>query len=276
MSDPNVGLSVRAHEGLHESVFRNEGGFTGRRVLITGASGGIGRATALAFAKAGAKLFLGGRDLARLEKTARLCFGQARIQPCDISDPLACERAVEELIKEYKGIDVLVHAAGLSTTQRFTQTTPEAFRHTMAVDFESNWWLTRAVLPHMLRENAGRVIFVGSVAGKVGFSQVAAYVCAKHAQLGLMRALASEYARTAITFNAICPYYVRTPMTERSIVQIAKQTGRTPEEVSTSMVTPQGVLVDPAHIAQLCVFLASDGSQGISGQAINIDGGKFF
>jgi NAD(P)-dependent dehydrogenase (short-subunit alcohol dehydrogenase family) len=128
----------------------------------------------------------------------------------------------------------------------------------------------------MLERRWGRVIAIASVAGRAGYPYVAAYVASKHGLVGLMRALAAEYARSGVTFNSVCPGYLDTEMTEATIENVMRRTGRSREQVLERLVTPQGRLVRPEEVAALCTFLATDAAEAINGQAIDVDGGELF
>lgn len=250
------------------------GRLAGQTALVTGAGQGIGRAVALAFAGEGARVAVAARTVAALEEVAAGCGGGAVVVPLDVTDEAACRSGVQRVENELGGVDVLVNAAGIATSQKFTDLDTATWRRVMAVDVDGPMWLTQAALPGMLARGAGAVVNVASLASRSGFAYVAAYVAAKHALLGLTRALAVEYAATGVTFNCVCPWYVDTPMTETTVDTIMSKTGRSRDEAIVPLLTPQGRLVDPAEVAAVCVLLASPGGRGINGQAINVDGGQ--
>ncbi|MFD9665102.1 SDR family NAD(P)-dependent oxidoreductase [Rhodococcus sp. NPDC059968] len=246
-------------------------------VLVTGASRGVGRAVARAFAATGAKIALGGRDVAALEGVAKECGGlgsqETVVLPFDVTDEYACRNAVATAAAELGPITTLVNNAGIAESSPFMRTTLDQWRRTMTVDVEAPFILTQSVLPGMLASGAGAVINIASVAAKLGLPYVAAYTAAKHAMLGMTRSAAAEFASAGVTFNCICPFYVDTEMTRATIANIVEKTGRTEEQAMENLVSPQGRLIDPTHIAELCVFLASPAARSITGQAYNIDGG---
>lgn len=244
-----------------------------RRVLVTGAGRGIGKDIALAFAAQGARVAAAARTLGEIEQVKTACGAQALAIRLDVRSEVDCGAAVDRCLQAFGGLDVLVNAAGIASSQKFIELSNETWRDIVATDLEGPMYMTRAALPLLLQSEAGRVISISSTAALVGGRYVAAYTAAKHGLLGLTRALAVEYAGTGVTFNCICPGYVDTEMTERTIANIVSRTGRTPEQARAALLTPQERLIDPAEVAQLAVFLASDAGRSINGQALVIDGG---
>ena len=136
--------------------------------------------------------------------------------------------------------------------------------------------MPRNLLPTLLKSNAGRVVFIASVAGLTGFAYTTAYCATKHAQVGLMRALATEYAKSPVTFNAICPGFVETDMTRAAVNAIQEKTGRGAEEARGALeaFNPQGRLIQAEEVAHLVESLISGEALGINGQAFALDGGQ--
>ncbi len=250
------------------------GALEGRTALVTGGGRGIGREIALAFAREGARVAVAARTAAEIEAVAAECGRGAIAVPLDVTDEAACGRAVELAERELGGLDVLVNNAGIATSHKFTDLDTATWRRVLAVDLDGPFFVTRAVVPGMLRRGSGTVIAVASVASRVGAPYIAAYTAAKHGLLGLTRALAAEYAGRGLTFNCVCPGYADTPMTEATIENIVARTGRTREEAVRPLLTPQGRLVAPAEVAAVCVLLASEAGRGINGAAIDVNGGQ--
>lgn len=246
----------------------------GRTALITGGGRGIGRAVALAFAREGARIAVAARTVAEIEAVAAECGNGAIAIPLDVTDEVACAAAVARAAAELGRLDVLVNNAGIAASHKFTELDTATWRQVMAVDLDGPFFLTRAAVPLMLEQGDGAVIAIASVAARVGMPFIAAYTAAKHGLLGMMRSLAADYARRGITFNCVCPAYVDTPMTAATVANIMARTGRSQEEAVAPLLTPQGRLVTPEEVAAVCLLLASPAGRGITGQAINVDGGS--
>lgn len=243
---------------------------TGKLALVTGGNQGIGLAIASALSSAGATVVCASRS-ARTSSDGDSPFEAITL---DVADEQSCVDAVEECSTRFGPVDVLVNNAGIAESSKFVETTTEQWRRHLTVDLDGPFWLIRAVLPSMLDRDSGAVVSVGSVASKVGLPYVAAYTAAKHGLVGLTRSLAAEHARSGVTFNCVCPYYVDTPMAEATISRIMQKTGRTRTQAAEHLVSPQGRLVAPDEVAALCVFLAGPHARSITGQAIHVDGGK--
>jgi NAD(P)-dependent dehydrogenase (short-subunit alcohol dehydrogenase family) len=255
----------------------SRGVLAGKVALITGGSRGIGRAIAEAFAHELADVAVAARSRLELEEVAGVCRSlgvRALALELDVRDPESCRGVVSRCEAALGRIDVLVNNAGISSAQKFTAISDEIWLDTMAVNLHGPFYITKAALPGMLARRRGSVIAIDSIAGKIGGAYIAPYGASKHALLGMMRSLASEYARSGVNFNCVCPAYVDTRMTEKSIINIMEKTGRSREDALESLLTPQGRLVQPEEVAAVCVLLASEAGRGINGQAINVDGGQ--
>ena len=249
--------------------------------LISGAGRGIGRAIALRFAQEGAAVALLARsepDLAALAGEISATGGRALALPADVTDEHAVGRAVASAGEELGPIDALVNCAGIYRVARFWEQSLEEWKQIFDVNVHGTFIVTRAVLPAMMARRSGRVITLASTAGKWGTAQQAAYNASKHAQLGMMRSLALETAPFGIRVNAICPSYVDSPMTDEQFPALAALRGLTEAELRRSLnaATPIGRLVRLDEIPPLAVYLASPESEGMTGQAITLDGGRLF
>ena len=197
--------------------------------------------------------------------------GRITTVSCDVTD----ERAVVELFKPIDTLDVLICNAGASDSAPLTATPLSMWNRMIEVNATAVFLTMREGLATMRRQERGRIIVVASTAGRVGSRYISAYAASKHAALGLMRSAASEVAGTAITVNAVCPGFVDTPMTDRSIEHISEQTGRSEVESREALArqSPLNRLLDPGEVAALTFCLASESAASINGQAIVMDGG---
>ncbi len=243
---------------------------SGKTAVVTGASRGIGRAVAQRLAGAGAEVVGLGRDPEALAETAGSSPSIATMS-CDVTS----EPGVEAVFAEIGRVDVLVNNAGIATSNPLHRTTLEEWERTHAVNATGAFLCTKAVLPGMLERRWGRIVTVASTASHAGARYIAAYAASKHAVLGLMRSVAAEVAGSGVTANAVCPTYVRTSMTERTIATIAAKTGTAPADAEETLVgsSPLGRLVEPDEVADVVVFLAAEAAGAINGQSIILDGG---
>jgi NAD(P)-dependent dehydrogenase (short-subunit alcohol dehydrogenase family) len=172
-------------------------------------------------------------------------------------------------------VDILVNNAGASGSSKFITHDDELWHQMLLINLTSVYYVTKAFAPAMVTQGYGRIIMVASIAARTGARYIAAYTASKHGVLGLTRALAAELGPAHVTVNAICPGYVDTPMTDRTVANMARLTGMTEERARATLeeMSPQGRLVSPDEVARIAVFLAQEASGGINGQAINIDGG---
>jgi NAD(P)-dependent dehydrogenase (short-subunit alcohol dehydrogenase family) len=249
--------------------------FAGSRlVVVTGGGKGIGRAIVRRFASLGDRVVAIARDeRALLETTEEL-----RTDGCDVAYgvcDVTVESSVADLFERLGAVDVLVNNAGASTSAPVLRTSLDEWNRQIVVNATGALLCTRAVLPSMNDRDRGRIVFVASTAGVVGYAYAAGYVASKHAEVGLMRAVAAEVAGTGITANAVCPTFVRTEMTDRSIERIVRKTGRTVDEAREALTSssPLKRLLEPEEIAAVTAFLASPEAAAINGQVLVMDGG---
>lgn len=252
---------------------------TGHHALVTGAGSGIGAAIAIALAQAGARVSLAGRRLAPLQDTASRCADGAAciVGGFDVTDARAIAAGAQAAREKFGPVSILINNAGEAPSARFEKTNPDMWARVIAVDLTGVFLVTQALLPDIKSHGArGRVISIASTAGLKGYSYVSAYCAAKHGVVGFMRALAVEYARSGITFNAVCPGFTQTPMIEEAVANIVRKTGRSEAEALAELAksNPQGRLVQPQEVADAVLWLASPGASSITGQAISVSGGE--
>jgi NAD(P)-dependent dehydrogenase (short-subunit alcohol dehydrogenase family) len=247
----------------------------GKHAIVTGGGTGIGAATAVSLAAAGARVTICGRRSGPLEATAR---GIARIDfaVCDVTDADAVTAMLAAARAKHGPASILVANAGAADSLPFPRTSPERLRAALEINLGGVFNLWQAGLAGIEACGGGRMIAMASLAGLKGYPYVAAYVAAKHAVIGLTRALAIELAPKHITVNAICPGFVDTPLLARSIETIVAKTGRTPEQAAEALVAsnPSGRLITPDEVAAAVLWLCSDAARSVSGQALAISGGE--
>lgn len=244
--------------------------FSGKTVLITGAATGIGRATARAFAKAGANVVIGDVD-PRADETVELITkdgGSAISQKTDVTNSDQVKALVERAVTEYGGLDIAFNNAGLlPPTAPLVEQTEADWHKVIAVDVTGVFLAMKHQLAHMVKAGRGAIINTASVAGLRADPGMAPYVAAKHAVAGLTKAAALDYATQGIRVNAIAPGLVRTPMTERWLDD--------PEIRDRVLAdSPIGRAAEPEEIADLVLFLASDQAGMITGAVYPIDGAR--
>ena len=251
----------------------------GHHALVTGAGSGIGAATSLALARAGARVSLAGRRAAPLEEVARgMLEGSATVVDAfDVTSEAAVASGVAKARNAFGPVTILVNNAGEAPSAPFEKTDPTLWSCVLAVNLNGAYFVSRAVLPDLKARGAGaRLINIASTAGLVGYAYVAAYCAAKHGLIGLTRALALEFAKTGMTVNAVCPGFTETPLVARALETIVAKTGRSEALAKAELIksNPQERLVKPEEVADAVLWLASPGAASINGQAIVVAGGE--
>jgi NAD(P)-dependent dehydrogenase (short-subunit alcohol dehydrogenase family) len=239
--------------------------------IVTGASAGIGRATALALASEGAAVVAVDIDVERGDQIARDIVdkgGRAIFVRTDVADDASVATMVARAVKEYGGLDLAFNNAGIEGSPAPThECTPENWQRTLAVNLTGVWSCMRHEIPRMLERGGGSIVNCASVAGLVGFPSIPAYVASKHGVVGLSKTAALEYATQGIRVNAVCPGVIDTEMVERF-------TGNE-QEAEAAMIAsePVGRMGRAEEIADAVLWLCSSRSSFVTGQAIAVDGG---
>ena len=253
------------------------GRLQGRRVLITGASRGIGLAIAERYADEGATLFVSARQPERLHEAAERLRARGvsvQLHAADVSRRDEVQALVDAAAAAMGGIDVLVNNAGVYHVARLVDTTPEDFDRVMQTNLYGAWHVLQLTLRVMQAQRSGRVVNIASTAGKWGSMNQSAYNASKHALVGLTRCAALEMAPFGVTVNAICPGFVETDMLGEFSAHAALQ-GVSVEQAMASARgrVPLKRFMRPDDVADLAVYLGSDESRGMTGQSLQLDGG---
>ncbi len=247
----------------------------GKVAVVTGASSGIGRATAALLAGRGAKVLAVGRDKARLEQVA----AESKVTNCVAS--LEAEGACATVVaaaRRLGPIAILVNCAGRGgyLDRPIWEQSSADWRATMAVNLDAPFELTKAAAQDIRSLGWGRVVMISSTAGEVGAPSMSPYCASKHGVIGLMRSVAQDLAPLGATCNAILPGWVKTEMAERDAEQEAKQRGLSVAAIWTerAAANPARRVLEPDEIAKVVGFLVSDEAAGVNGEAITVSLGS--
>lgn len=242
--------------------------FKNKVAIVTGASFGIGRATAIAFANRGAKVVIA--DYVEDSETLDLITkhsGEAIFVKCDVSNAKDVQNMVEKTIATFGRLDYAFNNAGIEGAQGMTaDCTPENWDRTIGVNLTGIWLCMKYELPHLLK-NGGAIVNCASIAGLVGFPGLPAYVASKHGVVGLTKTTALEYAKQGVRVNAVCPGVIKTPMIDRF-------TGKDKvAEKAFADQEPVGRMGQPEEVAEAVIWLCSEASSFVTGHAMAVDGG---
>jgi 3-hydroxybutyrate dehydrogenase len=247
----------------------------GRHALVTGGGRGIGRAVAGMLARAGATVTVIGRSKAALRETVE-AGDAAGYEVADVTDGGQTSTTIKNAEQERGPVTILVNNAGSVETRSFTRSDPALFRKMWNVHLMGAVHASQAVLPGMMDHGFGRVINIASTAGLKGYPYVAAYCAAKHALVGLTRALAAETAARGITVNAVCPAYTDTELVRDSIDRVVEKTGRERGDVLAEYLDdiPIGRLIEPQEVAAAVLYLCSLQAAAVTGTTLAVAGGE--
>jgi NAD(P)-dependent dehydrogenase (short-subunit alcohol dehydrogenase family) len=238
-------------------------------VLVTGASSGIGAATAIAFAEAGWDVMAAGRDEGRLEEVADVS-DKIVTWSGELAESEDCSELVADTIEEFGQLDCLVNNAGTIVRADVGDTSDEEWRYTMAINLDVPFYMSRAALPYLLRAE-GSIVNIASDWGLNGGERAAAYCASKGGLVLLTKAMARDHARDGLRVNAVCPGDVDTPMLAGEADEQGVELDAYLAEAAEG--SPNGRVATPEEVAALTLFLASDAATHVTGAAIPIDGG---
>jgi NAD(P)-dependent dehydrogenase (short-subunit alcohol dehydrogenase family) len=245
----------------------------GKSVLITGGGGGIGRATALACAREGARVAVADMMEAAAQETVALinnAGGQAMTLTGDVTNPSVVEASIKSVVAAYGRVDCAFNNAGIAGFQvdaagkKTADWSEAAFDRMIGVNLKGVWLCMKYELPQMIAQGGGSIVNTASIAGLIGLPTSSAYVAAKHGVVGLTKTAALEYAADNIRVNAVCPGYIETKMTEDTMRRRGKE---------LMAKVPFHRMGKPEEIAEMVVWLCSDRASFVSGAAYNVDGG---
>ncbi|NWG14833.1 MAG: SDR family oxidoreductase [Acidobacteria bacterium] len=241
--------------------------------IITGAAAGIGESAARLFAREGAKLVLVDVDreklgdlVCELEQAAAMVLDIVG----DVSDPAVCREAIQRTVHQYGRIDVLFNNAGIVLNGSLVECTEEEWQRTIDINLKSMYLMSRAAVPVMQGQGCGCIINMSSIAGTSGVASRGAYSVSKAGVIGLTKSLAIDFMKDGIRVNCICPATVDTPSLRQRIAAAPD-----PEAALRAFIArqPMGRMARPEEVAALALYLASDDSRFMTGQAIIMDGG---
>jgi NAD(P)-dependent dehydrogenase (short-subunit alcohol dehydrogenase family) len=266
--------------------------FAGKVALVTGAATGIGRASAILFAREGAKVVVGDMAIEAASQTIRLIQesgGEAMFVPTDVSRSDQVERLIDQTLSAYGRLDMAHNNAGIEgPIAKIADCTEADWDRTIEVNLKGVWLSMKYEIPAMLKIGSGAIVNTASVAGLAGVSQLAAYTASKHGVVGLTKAAALEYRRSGIRVNAVCPGLIHTPMIERAAgTKLQRDLPARWQPIAPMLKAMQKLgiravapsqkaahrLGDPGEVAEAVVWLCSDAASYVNGHAMAIDGG---
>jgi meso-butanediol dehydrogenase/(S,S)-butanediol dehydrogenase/diacetyl reductase len=249
--------------------------FSGKKVLVTGSTTGIGEACARAFAQAGAAVMVSGRDSTRGQQVLaaiRAAGGRAEFSAVDLRAPGACDRLVADTVARLGGLDVLVNNAGILYTANAVDTSDEQWLDTMAVNVNALFYLSRAAVRHLRAHGGGAIVNIASEWGLNGEPNHVAYCASKGAVLQITRCMALDHARDRIRVNSVCPGEIHTRMVDEILAKKGGDAQQNLRDLAAGI--PMRRLASPAEVASCVCFLASDHASYVTGANLPVDGGN--
>jgi 3-oxoacyl-[acyl-carrier protein] reductase len=237
---------------------------TGKTALVTGASGGIGGATARALSGQGATVALSGTRREALDALAGELGARTHVLPCDLSDLAAVEALVPQAEQAMGKLDILIANAGITRDNLFVQLKDEDWDAVLAVNLTASFRLARAAVRTMMRRRFGRIVAITSVVGVTGNPGQVNYTASKAGLIGMIKSIAAEYAKRGVTANCIAPGFIASAMTD-------KLNDKQKEAILARV--PAGKLGTGADVAAAAVYLCSDEAGYVTGQTIHVNGG---
>ncbi|WP_372892336.1 SDR family NAD(P)-dependent oxidoreductase [Rhodosalinus sp.] len=243
----------------------------GRSAIVTGGGSGLGADLARGLAEAGATVWIAGR---RMEALERVADGHHALRPvhCDVTDPAS----VAAMFEAAGTPEIVIANAGAADSAPLHRTDDALWDRMLAVNLTGTFYTLREGWTRLRKAEWGRLIAVASTSGLKGYPYVTAYTAAKHGVVGLVRATALEAARSGVTVNALCPGFLETEMTDRSVANIVDKTGMSDVEARAELAknSPQKRLIRTGEVTAAALWLCGPGSEGVTGQAISISGGE--
>ena len=246
----------------------------GKHALVTGGGSGVGAAIARTLADAGAMVTITGRNAAALDS---VCAGNPGIRAAvaDVTDPIALAEAFAAAADDKGHVPLVIANAGIAESQPFHRLECEQWQRMIDINLTGVFNTFKAGLAH-IGDAGGRMMAVASTAGLQGGGYISAYSASKHGVVGLVRSLAVELGPKQITVNAVCPGYIDTPMTTRTLDNITARTGMSRDDATRQLLrdVPTGRLITPDEVAGAVLWLCSDAACSVNGETVVIDGGQ--